>query len=302
MQKHVTPLPPVTVIGLGQIGLKLVELLSQQNTPTAVWNRTIAKANALQRVTVAETLDAAIRHSPAVVICVHDYPAVNELLTGLADKSILRGKTIINLTTGSPGEVQVLERWLDQHGAPYLAGAIQVAPDQLGQPDTTILVSGNQAAFSQYENLLRVFGGNIKYLGGEASAASTMDLATLAWLYGSYIGLLHGAALAERANLKLSLFSDIIAEITGGFTEFFQHELQVIEKNEFAITQSPLSISVSATQRIRDAVGENGLDTSFFESVANLLQKAQADGYQQQELAALIKVIRRKKDSLAQSV
>lgn len=300
MQKHATPLPPVTVIGLGQIGLKLAELLSQQNIPTAVWNRTIAKANVLQRVTVAETLDAAIRQSPVVVICVHDYPAVNQLLTDLADKSSLSGKTIINLTTGSTGEIQALERWLKQHGASYLAGAIQVAPDQLGRPDTTILVSGNQAAFTQYENLLRVFGGNIKYLGGEAPAASAMDLATLAWLYGSYIGLLHGAALVEQANLRLSLFSDIMAEITPGFTKFFQHELQVIERNEFPITQSPLSISVSATQRIRDAVGENGFDTSFFESVANLLRKAQADGYQQQELAALIKVIRQKQDSLAQ--
>ena len=281
----------ITVIGLGQMGTRLAELLLAQGYSVSVWNRTRSKAEAIAGVKIFEDLEEAVRQSPLVVICVLDYEAVHRIFDGIKDKSILTGKTFINFTTGDPQEAEQLETTLARLNAGYINGAIQVAPDQMGLPETTIIVSGTQEHFERSHGTLAVFGGNIKYLGDRAALASAMDLATLTWLYGSYTGLIHGIILSQKSGLPLSAFSEILGEITPGFTEFFKHQIGVVEKGDFTISQSPLSISVAATQRIHNAFQNAGTRPAFVKAISDLLQKAESDGLADQELAALVKVV-----------
>lgn len=281
----------ITVIGLGQMGTRLAELLVTQGYSVSVWNRTRAKAAAIAGVKVFENLDEAIRQSPLVVICVLDYEAVHRIFESITDQSILTGKTLINFTTADPQEAEQLETTLADLGAGFINGAIQVAPDQMGLPETTIIVSGEPEHFERSRDALTVFGGNIKYLGDRAALASAMDLATLTWLYGSYTGLIHGIVLSQKTGLSLGAFSEILAEITPGFTEFFKHQIGVVEKGDFTISQSPLSISVAATQRIHNAFRNADTRPDFVKTISDLLQKAESDGLADQELAALVKVV-----------
>lgn len=281
----------ITVIGLGQMGTRLAELLVTQGYSVSVWNRTRAKAAAIAGVKVFENLDEAIRQSPLVVICVLDYEAVHRIFESITDQSILTGKTLINFTTADPQEAEQLETIHADLGAGFINGAIQVAPDQMGLPETTIIVSGKQEHFERSRDALTVFGGNIKYLGDRAALASAMDLATLTWLYGSYTGLIHGIVLSQKTGLSLGAFSEILGEVTPGFTEFFKHQIGVVEKGDFTISQSPLSISVAATQRIHNAFRNAGTRPAFVKTISDLLQKAESDGLADQELAALVKVV-----------
>lgn len=281
----------ITIIGLGQMGTRLAELLVTKGYTVSVWNRTRAKADGIAGVKVFEDLEEAIRQSPLIVICVLDYAAVHRILDNIGDKSILGGKTLINFTTADPQEAEALETALADVNAGYINGAIQVAPDQMGLPETTIIVSGNQAHFERSRDALAVFGGNIKYLGDRAALASAMDLATLTWLYGSYTGLIHGIVLAQKTGLPLGAFSEILGEITPGFTEFFKHQIGVVEKDDFTVSQSPLAISVGATQRIHNAFGAAGMQPHFVKTISDLLQKADSRGLADQELAVLVKVV-----------
>jgi 3-hydroxyisobutyrate dehydrogenase-like beta-hydroxyacid dehydrogenase len=281
----------ITIIGLGQMGTRLAELLVAKGYTVSVWNRTRAKADGIAGVKVFEDVEEAVRQSPLIVICVLDYVAVDRILDNIGDKSILDGKTLINFTTADPQEAEALEATLANVNAGYVNGAIQVAPDQMGLPETTIIVSGNQDHFERSRDALAVFGGNIKYLGDRAALASAMDLATLTWLYGSYTGLIHGIVLAQKTGLPLGSFSEILGEITPGFTEFFKHQIGVVEKDDFTISQSPLAISVAATQRIHNAFGAAGMQTDFVKTISDLLQKADSRGFASQELAALVKVV-----------
>jgi 3-hydroxyisobutyrate dehydrogenase-like beta-hydroxyacid dehydrogenase len=285
------PKKEATIIGLGSMGIKLAQLLVDAQYRVTVWNRTLTKANALSGVFVAEDMDTAFAASPVIVMCIYDYQAVKSILYGITDRQLLAGKTIINFTTGNPQEPDEIEAWLHTHQAGYLNGALQVAPDQMGLADTTILLSGNPSVYSEQQATLRVFGGNLKYLGNKASLASAMDLATLSWLYGSYIGLLHGVGLCQKSGLDLHHYRDILGEITPGFTEFFKHQIGVIQNNDFTISQSPLSISVSATKRIHEAAREYGLHTDFLSSISGLLQAADTKGMADKEVASLIELV-----------
>ncbi|SDF78971.1 3-hydroxyisobutyrate dehydrogenase [Dyadobacter soli] len=281
----------ITVIGLGQMGTRLAELLVAKGYTVTVWNRTRARADSIAGVQVADNLEEAIRQSPVVVICVLDYKAVNGIFNNIGDKSILEDKTVINFTTADPQEAETLETTLAVSNAGYINGAIQVAPDQMGLPETTIIVSGNQAHFERSRDALTVFGGNIKYLGERAALASAMDLATLTWLYGSYAGLIHGIVLSQKTGLSLSAFSEILGEITPGFTAFFKHQVGVVEQGDFTVSQSPMAISIAATQRIYDAFRKVGTQPAFIKSISDLLQKAEAKGLTDQEVAALVTVV-----------
>lgn len=281
----------ITVIGLGQMGARLAELLVEQGYSVSVWNRTRSKSDRVAGVQVYDDLQEAIVQSQLIIICVLDYVAVDRIMESIRDKSTLAGKTLINFTTAEPQEAETLEETLRRFNAGYLNGAIQVAPDQMGLPGTTIIVSGEKSHFESSRETLAVFGGNIKYLGGRASLASAMDLATLTWLYGSYTGLIHGIALARKTGLPLSAFSEILGEIGPGFTEFFKHQIGVVDSGDFTISQSPLSISVAATQRIHDAFQSTGLNPDFTKGIRDLLQSADDRGLSGQELASLVKVI-----------
>ncbi|MEL7588152.1 MAG: NAD(P)-binding domain-containing protein [Prolixibacteraceae bacterium] len=287
----------VSVIGLGQMGLKLAALLTEANKEVTVWNRSLSKAVSLARVTVARSPEEAISASPVTVLCVYDNPAVWEILKQTGDGSVLKGKTLINFTTGSPSENDDLEGWMTANGAAYLNGAIQSAPDQMGLPGTTILFAGEEQAYNNCLHTLKIFGGNSKYLGARASLSSAMDLATLSWLYGSFVGLIYGSAICESSGLNLTLYHDLIAETTPGITEFLKHEINVIRQKDYQVSQSPLAISVSATQRILDAVKSFGLDSRFPENIALLLKEAQEQGLENSEIASLIGVIGPRRDA-----
>ena len=287
----------VSVIGLGQMGLKLAALLTESNKEVTVWNRNLSKAASLKGVTVASTPGEAILASEVAVVCVYDNAALWEILKQIGDGSALKGKTLINFTTGSPAENDDLEGWMTAKGAAYLNGAIQSAPDQMGLPGTTILFAGDERAYNNCLNILKIFGGNSKYLGARAALSSAMDLATLSWLYGSFVGLIYGSAICESSGLDLKLYHDLIAETTPGITGFLKHEINVIRQKDFQVSQSPLAISVSATQRILDAVRVFGLDSRFPGNIALLLKEAQEQGLGNSEVASLIGVIRPRQDT-----
>ncbi|WP_316814423.1 hypothetical protein [Pedobacter heparinus] len=92
--------------------------------------------------------------------------------------------------------------------------------------------------------------------------------------------------------MDLGNYRDIIAEITPGFTEFFKHELDVTHSGDYTISQSPLSISAAATARISTAMKDSGIDYTFHENISLMLKKAVQAGYEKEELAALVKIVR----------
>lgn len=282
----------ISVIGMGQMGSKIAGMFVEKDYDVTVWNRTPAKAGMVNGSAIAKDAAEALTNSPISIICVLDNTAVTEILMSITNSALFAGKTIINFTTGTQEEVKKLESWLGSLGASYLNGAIQVAPDQMGLPDTTILTAGNKKAFDSCREIFTVLGGNIKFLGEQASASPAMDLATLSWVYGSYVGMIYGVALCEHEGINLEDYSTILGEITPSFLEFFKHDINTIRENNFNITQSPLSISVIASQRITDAVRSIGLDAAFTDEIATILRKAKEKGYENEEVAAIIKVIR----------
>jgi 3-hydroxyisobutyrate dehydrogenase-like beta-hydroxyacid dehydrogenase len=267
-----------SVVGLGTMGSTLARLLLRNGYCVTVWNRTRVKADALVRngAVAAPSAAAAVAASPIVVVCVYDYNAANAILDTKEVGAELAGRVLIQLTTGSPKDARDSEAWAHRHGGQYVDGAIQAAPSQMARRDTTILVSGAQSAFRQAEPVLNVFGGNVKYLGEPVGAASAMDLATLSYVYGATVGFFHGARIAESEGFRVDEYGSLVAEISPTFGEFFRHEGRVIQSGNYAVTESPLRISVEATERLAQAARAAGINAELPTFVPGLFKRAMA--------------------------
>jgi 3-hydroxyisobutyrate dehydrogenase-like beta-hydroxyacid dehydrogenase len=283
-----------SVIGLGKMGVTLARLLLRAGYRVTVWNRTPEKAAALVRegARLAPSAADATQASSLLVLCVHDYAAARDILKAPAVADALTGRTLVNLSTGSPKDARDLEQWIHARGARYLDGAIQAAPAQMGQPDTTILLSGEAAAFAAAEPALKVFAGNLTHLGEGIGAAAAMDLATLSYVYGASIGFFHGTRIAEVEGFRVDDYGTIVAKIAPAFGEFLKYESAVIQSGDFTATESPLSISVEATARLVKTARESGINDELPGFVASFFRRAVAAGYESEEAAAIIKVLR----------
>lgn len=284
----------ITVIGLGSMGATLARLWLARGRRVTVWNRSAAKAAPLAALGAvpAATAAEAVAASRVVAMCVYDYAAVRAVLELPGVARAFRARVLVQLTTGSPTDALDAEDWAERHGAAYLEGAIQAAPSQMGQPDTPLMLSGRRATFDTLEPVLREVAGNLIYLGEAIDAASTMDLATLSYVYGAFAGFVHGARLAESSGLDVARYGRIVNAISPSFGAFFEHEAAAIQRNDFRVSESPLRISIEATQRILDASRAAGLNSEVPALFADLLRRAGAAGLADEELAALIKVLR----------
>lgn len=284
----------VTIVGLGQMGLALAELMLKAGKTVTVWNRTAGKAEALQArgAKAAASPREAFAASPVAIVCVFDYAAAQEILQSPGAAAALEGRLVANLGTGSPEEARAAEAYVTGRGGRYLDGAIQAAPSQMGQPDTPILISGAAQSFEAAKPLLEILGGTLVYLGERVDAAAFLDLATLSYVYGAYAGFLHGARIAETVRIDVASYGRVVKAISPTFGAFFEHEGRVIASGDFAVSESPMRISVAAVRRIAAASKELGLNLELPTLLDGWLRKAEAAGLADEEVAALVKVLR----------
>jgi 3-hydroxyisobutyrate dehydrogenase-like beta-hydroxyacid dehydrogenase len=289
-----TTMTDVTIVGLGPMGVTLAELMLRAGKSVTLWNRSAGKAAPLvaRGAMLAQTPAEAISASPVSLIILFDYAAADAVLKSAGVAKVLRGRLLANLGTGSPEDAKAAAAYIEGNAGQYLDGAIQAAPSQMGQADTPILIGGKQAVFDEAQPLLKILGGKLVYLGDRIEAAAVMDLSTLSYVYGAYAGFLHGVRVAEASGISVERFGAIVNDISPSFGAFFQHQGAVIQSGDFAITESPLRISIPAVDRILRVSERLGINTELPALVNGWLQEAKTAGLADQELAALIKVLR----------
>lgn len=284
----------VTVVGLGAMGTTIAQLFINRGLRVTLWNRSRDKAEGLikQGASIATTITEALEASPITIMCVFDYAAATDILQQVNSVAALKQRTLIQMTTGNPDDARKSLLWASTYEMNYLDAAIQAAPSQMGQENTPVLLSGDEKVFQEAKPLLTILAGNIIYLGGKIDAAATVDAATLSYVYGAMTGFTHGARMVEVAGLDVAQFGKIVNEISPSFGEFFQHEGNVIQSGDFTISESPMRISVIATERILQSSVDAKINTEIPAFIADLFKRADNAGLGDKEAAALIEVIR----------
>ena len=171
----------LTCIGLGLMGRALARAMLAAGHRITVWNRTPGKAGAQAALGAEEarSFAGALAASPVTLICIDSYASARALLEteGLAEQLV--GRTLVNLTTGTPREAEVLSAWVAARGARYLDGAILCGPTEIGSRTGEVLLSGDALAWQVAGPLLTCLAGKVRNVGQAVGAAAALDLAWL---------------------------------------------------------------------------------------------------------------------------
>lgn len=284
----------VTVIGLGEMGSALAAAFLRAGRKVTVWNRTRAKATALVEAgaVFADSPAAAVAASPVAIVCLLDYAATRAVLEADGVLAALAGRTLVQLSTGTPKEARDLAATVTAVDAGYLDGGILAWPSHIGGDATLIYVSGPKNIYDAQEPLLRQLAGGLTYLGADSGAAAAMFASVLSYLAGRWIGISHGARIAEAEGLSVAGFGEALAALAPALAWDSRHMGVVIETNAFTNPESTLNTAGGDIARLVRHAADSGINDEWPRFAASLFQRAIAAGYGAEEHAALVKILR----------
>jgi len=289
----------VSVIGLGAMGAALAKAFLANKHRVTVWNRTAAKctelADAGARVarSVAEAADA----SGVIVVCVLDYAASNSILHAPDVSGRLRGKTLVQLTTGKPREAREQEAWATQHGVAYLDGAIEGYPRDMGTPDGTILYAGPQATFEAVSPILRSLGQHALFVGENIATAAALDASLIgSYSFSAALGFLYGAAICDAEGVPVDTYLSMVLElVTPGFVvPTLQTCAEMIRRGSYTGSDATLDVWAAGIRKMAQITRDNGVDSGYIEGLLGYLERAIAKGHGGDELPAVFECFRRR--------
>ena len=278
----------ITVIGLGLMGAALARAMQRAGHDLTVWNRSPAKMQPFidDGVAAAPDVVSAIAASPVVLICIDNYAATNTMLQSDDIVPLLTGRTVVQLSTGTPKEAREAADWMTARDVTYLDGAILAGPNSIGTDDAQILLSGDETAYERAGNLLECLGGTVRYLGTNVRAASALDLAWLTTCYGRFIAIIHAASLCKSEDVGVDDFISLFPD-----NPDIQHYAKVIHEGSFHECTATLQVWGAALQRIQQQGGDANINTQIPDFVASFFNKAVDAGYGEENVMALVKVL-----------
>lgn len=208
-----TATPKVGVLGLGIMGSAMARRVAGAGLDTTVWNRSEARARALDGVaTVAPTAEAAVADADVV-------------LTMLFDAEAVRGVMAAALPAIRPGAVWLQSSTIGVAAAREFAGLAQAAgvrfvdapvlgtraPAEAGT--LTSLVAASDDALAEAEPVLAATSAKVVRAGDAAPAASALKLAMNAWIATITAGIAQSLSMAQRLGLDPGL---VLEALQGG--------------------------------------------------------------------------------------
>ena len=282
----------ITVIGLGAMGSALARTLLEAGRNVTVWNRSPEKIQPLVALGArgSSNFGEALAASPRVIVCLSEYDTTTELFEQPDVLPLLNGQTVIQLSTATPKEAAISEKWFSDHGASYLDGAILCWPGNIGTATGQIVVAGPEPVFADCRADLQHLAGDLRYLGQNIRAPATLDLAFLSRTVGIIFGSIHGALVCEAEGVPVSEFTALLPA-----NDRAVPLTQAINDGSFdTITRAGATVDVagSAVTRMRQQANDAGINSELPDLLCDWVKRAQKAGYGSQETAAVIKVIR----------
>lgn len=288
---------PVTVIGLGPMGIALAGTLLRRGHATTVWNRSPEKADALvaQGARRAATVADAVSASPLTVVCLKDYDTLYEAFASVGDA--LRGRVLVNLNSGTPAQARAGARWAAEHGAACLDGAVMVPPPLVGEPDSVFLYSGARELFEAHRATLASLG-DPRYLGADPTLAVLYNAALLDLMYAAMNGFLHAAALvgsagvaaADFAELAVGWFMPTVIDAT------LQQQAPELDKGHYPGDVGTLEMNLNALDHIARTCVEQGVHSAQPRLMREIAERAVADGHGGDNYLAVFEVFKKASD------
>ncbi|HKD67483.1 MAG TPA: NAD(P)-dependent oxidoreductase [Candidatus Binataceae bacterium] len=161
-------------IGTGIMGAPMVRRLLRAGHRVRVFNRTLAKAQALadDGATLANHPGDAVRGAEAVFTMVPDTPDVEQVVEHVAP-ALEAGRILIDMSTVAPAGARRVAERLGKQKVDFLDAPVSGGEPGAIEGTLTIMVGGRREAFDRARPLLDHLGKRITYMGPAGSGQLT---------------------------------------------------------------------------------------------------------------------------------
>ena len=283
----------VTLVGLGAMGSALAKALINAEYEITVWNRSPEKMDPMVTLGAngAADIKEAVQASELIMVCLTSYAATRNLLDTADIVPYLSGRTLVQLGTGTPSEARENEAWMRERSGDYLDVTIGPYPEGIGDKDSRFFISGSKTAYELSLPYLKHFGGDLRYLGENVGAANTLDLAELIYFLAEFIGFAHAARICEVEGVGLDQFASLFRRGVPG-----RDLAGMVHANNYVVGAIHPGASVTvwegALQSIQNHAQVNSINSEVPDFISRLFKRAIATGYGEEDVAALVKVLR----------
>lgn len=280
----------VSVIGLGQMGTRLAQAFLAAGNTVTVWNRSAAKADAVaaQGAVRAATAEAAVTAGPLVVVCLPDYATVHGVLRPIAQQ--LRGRTLVNLTSGTPQEATDAAEWAAGHGAAYLDGAAMSGTRLVGRPEALFVFSGSRSAFDTHAAELKSLGNSV-HLGADPTLAPMYDTALFGLAWGALAGFYHSLALVGAAEVDPTTFAAVATAHMPFVTSLMAEHARQARDGVYPDDDGTVEVHQAAMEHLVHTSAAQNIGAEVPGLFRSLLEQTAANGHGASGIASVIETI-----------
>ena len=202
----------VAFLGTGMLGGAMVEGMLRRGDLVTVWNRTEAKARALEALgaTVAATPGDAVAAAERVHMTFSDDEVVDAMLTLFVPR-LQTGTLVLDHTTASPRGTRARIDRMKAAGVQFLHAPVFMSPEMARDSVGLILASGPQAVYDAALDTLEAMTGEVWYLGEQGDLAASYKIFGNSMLFVIAAGVADVFAMAKGLGISatdaLAVFS-----------------------------------------------------------------------------------------------
>lgn len=271
----------VGFLGLGLMGEPIALNLARAGVPLVVWNRTVAKAEALRAVgaAVASTPEEVFAASEIVIAMLADAEAIDEVLGRGTPRfaAMIRGHTFVHMGTTAPAYSDALAADIAAAGGAYVEAPVSGSRVPAERGELAGMIAGPPADVARVRPLLEHACAGIVECGAIPNAL-TMKLAVNIFLVAMVTGLAESFHFAAESGLDLDAFARVLN--AGPMASAVSRlKLDKLLHHDFA-AQAALADVLQNNVLILEAAGASGIATPLIATCRDLFAEAtrQADG------------------------
>jgi 3-hydroxyisobutyrate dehydrogenase len=273
----------VAFLGTGLLGSGMVEAMLARGDAVTVWNRTAAKARALERfgAAVAPTPEEAVTEADHVHLALPDDAVVDEIVARCAPR-LRPGATVLDHSTTSPAGTKTRLPRMHAAGVRFLHCPVFMSPQMCRESTGIMMVSGPASIFEDVAGELRKMTGEVWYLGERADLAASYKIFGNSMLFVIAAGITDVLAMAKALGIAPADALSVFAKFNAG---------GIIPSRGDKMARGDFSATFELTMARKDIrlmiEAADGQPLTVLPSIASRMDDAIARGHGKDDLGAM---------------
>lgn len=280
------------VLGLGLMGSEIALRLKRQGIEVTCWNRGSERAQEARErgLVVAETAAAAIAAAELILLVLSDAEAIRETLLDLPDSAqALSGRIVVQMGTIGPGESRAIAARVESLGARYLEAPVLGSLPEVREGRLIVMAGGDPALFEQCLPVLRSLSRDPQLIGG-VGAGAALKLAMNQLIAGLTATFALSLGLVRAEGIDVGQFMTLLRG-SALHARTFDKKLDKYLSHDYGAANFPLKHLLKDIRLFRQVAEQVGLDTALLGALESACERAEAQGYGDQDYSALYEAI-----------